>query len=218
MIQPSSGKVPVSTLERLANYLPLLIDMEKRRAKTISSTEVEKHTGISAAQFRKDLSYFGDFGKPGVGYSVAELKSRISNILHIDAKQDVLLVGAGNLGTALAGSPGLKALKFRLIAVFDNNQTKIGTPVLGHTVRCMSDISKFCKRSKVKIAILAVPSTSAQQVTDTLIEVGVRAILNFAPLPLKVPDGIVVRNVSFLTQLAVLSYDLKFGESTAESQ
>ena len=102
MINPISGRVPVPTLERLATYLRYLIDLEQDQIKTISSSEVEDQTGVNAAQFRKDLSYFGEFGKPGVGYNVAELQSRIARILQIDQEQRVLLVGAGNLGAASA--------------------------------------------------------------------------------------------------------------------
>ena len=191
--------------------------MEPKESDTISSSEVERQTGINAAQFRKDLSYFGEFGKSGVGYRISDLTTRISHILHIDVEQSVVLVGAGNLGSALAGYPGLKEHRFQLTAVFDNNDAKIGTEVLGLTVKSMPELASFCWKSGVQIAILAVPSSSAQHVAETLLDAGIRAILNFAPVSLKVPEGIVVRNVSFLTELAVLSYNLTAGTAPPEA-
>jgi redox-sensing transcriptional repressor len=203
-----SGKVPVPTLERLATYLRYLIDLEKEQIETISSAEVEDQTGVNAAQFRKDLSYFGEFGKPGVGYNVAELESRIAHILKIDQEQRVLLIGAGNLGSALVGYPGLKEHKFHVVAVFDNNYAKIGRYLWDLEIQDVARLLDSNSKLKARIAIVAVPRPAAQQVTDALIEAGVLAILNFAPTVLKVPDNVVVRNVSFLQELAVLSYHL----------
>src|SRR5271168_4608449 len=125
--QNINGKVPVPTLERLATYLRFLIDLEQSNVETISSAEVEQQTGINAAQFRKDLSYFGEFGKPGVGYNVAELQARIARILKIDQMQPVIVIGAGNLGSALIGYPGLKEHKFNIAGAFDNDEAKVGT-------------------------------------------------------------------------------------------
>jgi redox-sensing transcriptional repressor len=203
-----SGKVPVPTLERLATYLRYLIDLEQDGSETISSAEVEEQTGVNAAQFRKDLSYFGEFGKPGVGYNVAELQGRIAHILKIDQEQRVLLIGAGNLGSALVGYPGLKEHKFNVVAVFDNNYAKIGRFLWDLEIQDVARVKEVNAKQKARIAIVAVPRPAAQQVTDTLIEAGVLAILNFAPTVLKVPENVVVRNVSFLQELAVLSYHL----------
>lgn len=203
-----SGKVPVPTLERLATYLRYLIDLEQVHVETISSAEVEEQTGVNAAQFRKDLSYFGEFGKPGVGYNVAELQGRIARILKIDQEQRVLLIGAGNLGSALVGYPGLKEHKFNVVAVFDNNYSKIGRYLWDLEIQDVGRLKEINAKYQARIAIVAVPRPAAQQVTDTLIEAGVLAILNFAPTVLKVPENVVVRNVSFLQELAVLSYHL----------
>ena len=203
-----SGKVPVPTLERLATYLRYLIDLEQDHVDTISSAEVEEQTGVNAAQFRKDLSYFGEFGKPGVGYNVLELEGRIAHILKIDQEQRVLLVGAGNLGSALVGYPGLKEHKFNVVAVFDNNYSKIGRYLWDLEIQDVGRVREVNAKYQARIAIVAVPRPAAQQVTDVLIEAGVLAILNFAPTVLKVPEDVVVRNVSFLQELAVLSYHL----------
>jgi redox-sensing transcriptional repressor len=204
----TSPKVPIPTLERLATYLRYLIDLETSRVETISSTEVEKQTGINAAQFRKDLSYFGEFGKPGVGYNVVELQARIARILRIDRDQPVIVLGAGNLGSALVGYRGLSEHHFAVVGLFDSNPKKIGEKIFNIEV---TNINKLVEQNKVlqaKIAIIAVPATAAQEVAQNAAAAGVRAILNFAPITLKVPGHAVVRNVSFLQELAVLSFQL----------
>jgi redox-sensing transcriptional repressor len=204
----NNGKVPVPTLERLATYLRFLIDLEQSRVNTISSAEVERQTGINAAQFRKDLSYFGEFGKPGVGYNVHDLQNRIARILKIDREQRIILVGAGNLGSALVGYPGLKEHRFNLVAVFDNNYGKIGRPLWNLEILDVVRIPEVNAKLHARIAILAVPAGAAQNVAETLVGAGIHAILNFAPVLLRVPDYVFVRNVSFLQELAVLSYHL----------
>jgi len=195
-------------LERLATYLGYLIDLETSQVETISSTEVEKQTGINAAQFRKDLSYFGEFGKPGVGYNVVDLQNRIARILKIDRDQPVIVLGAGNLGSALVGYPGLREQRFHIVGVFDANEQKIGRRVWELTVRDIRHLREVNAQLMARIAIIAVPASAAQAVAEEAIAAGARALLNFAPIILKVPDRIVVRNVSFLQELAVLSYHL----------
>jgi len=207
-VNSSSPKVPIPTLERLATYLRFLIDLEASQVETISSTDVEKQTGINAAQFRKDLSYFGEFGKPGVGYNVLELQARIARILKIDQLQPIIVIGAGNLGSALIGYPGLREHKFHIAAAFDRDPAKIGRPQGDLIIQDEADLRRINTEVGARIAILAVPASAAQSVADTAILAGVRVILNFAPIILKVPERIVVRNVSFLQELAVLSYHL----------
>ncbi len=209
----SNGKVPIPTLERLATYLRYLFDLEHSSVETISSAEVEEETGINAAQFRKDLSYFGEFGKPGVGYNVAELQNRIARILKIDQEQRMLLVGAGNLGSALVGYPGLREHRFNVVAVFDNNYSKIGRNLWEMEILDIARVKEINAKLKARMAIVAVPRSAAQSVTDALIAAGVHAILNFAPTILKVPDNVIVRNVSFVQELAVLSYHLSIEEA-----
>lgn len=207
-----SGKVPVPTLERLATYLRFLVDWEQANIDTISSAEVERQTGINAAQFRKDLSYLGEFGKPGVGYNVSDLQNRIANKLKIDREQRVILVGAGNLGSALVGYPGLNEYRFNIVAVFDNNFGKIGRPLWDLTIQDVLALKEANQKLRARIAILAVPTIAAQQVADIMVDAGIHAILNFAPVLLRVPDHVFVRNVSFLQELAVLSYHLSSEE------
>lgn len=204
----SSPKVPIPTLERLATYLRYLIDLEATQVETISSTDVEKQTGINAAQFRKDLSYFGEFGKPGVGYNVVELQARIAKILKIDQMQPVIVIGAGNLGSALIGYPGLKEHKFHIAAAFDSDASKVGRPQGELIIQDEASLRAVNAEVGARIAIIAVPASAAQTVAEEAIAAGVRVILNFAPIILRVPERIVVRNVSFLQELAVLSYHL----------
>jgi redox-sensing transcriptional repressor len=204
--------VPIPTLERLTTYLRCLIDMGATGIDTVSSAQIKEQTGISAAQFRKDLSYFykdlGEFGKPGVGYNVRDLESRIAEILQIHKLQPIILIGAGNLGSALVGYPGLKEHKFHIVAAFDNDPGKLGKRVSGMDILHVDRMREVNASLGARMAILAVPAAAAQTVTDIAVASGIRAILNFAPTMLKVPPHVVVRHVSFLQELAVLSYHL----------
>lgn len=206
MTQFNQSRVPVPTLGRLATYLRVLMELERAHVETVSSAEMERQTGINAAQFRKDLSYFGEFGKPGVGYTVVDLQDRITRILKIDRRQPVILVGAGNLGSALVGYPGFLENQMELVAVFDNSAAKVGTVVHNLTIQDFRNVKELNQQLQARIAILAVPAAGVQRVADDLVQSGIKAILNFAPATLKVPEDIVVRNVSFMQELAVLSY------------
>lgn len=208
MTQATNVKVPIPTLERLATYLRFLIDLGQSHVDTISSSEVERQTGINAAQFRKDLSHFGEFGKSGVGYNVQDLQTRITRILKIDREQRVILVGAGNLGSALVGYPGLQEHRFNLVAVFDSSADKIGHSLWSLEIMDIQRLQEVNGVLGARIAILAVPAVAAQKVADMMVEAGIHAILNFAPVLLRVPDSVYVRYVSFLQELAVLSYHL----------
>lgn len=204
----TNPKVPLPTLERMATYLRFLIDLEATQTETISSTEVERQTGVNAAQFRKDLSYFGEFGKPGVGYNVIDLQARIARILKVDRDQPMIVLGAGNLGSALVGYNGLREHRFRMAGVFDSSPAKIGTKLSDLTVCDIATLEEVNVQIGAKIAIVAVPASVAQQVAELAIKAGVMALLNFAPIILRVPSRIVVRNVSFLQELSVMSYYL----------
>jgi redox-sensing transcriptional repressor len=202
------NKVPIPTLERLATYLTALIELNCRKIDTVSSSDIEQATGINAAQFRKDLSYFGEFGRPGIGYDVEELKARLARILKVEQAQRVLLVGAGNLGSALIGFPVLKAQNFHIVAVFDNNYNKIGRKLWDLEIRDIAELAEVNTELQAQIGIIAVPATAAQQVACKLVEAGVKAILNFAPAILRLPEDVVVRNVDFGQELAVLAFHL----------
>lgn len=204
----TDGKVPTPTLERIATYFTVLSVLKSRNVETISSTDMEERTGVNAAQFRKDLSYFGEFGRPGVGYNVRELHARLGRILKLEGKQNVLLVGAGNLGSALAGYAPLRADNFEIVAVFDNDPNKIGQPLWDLVIKDIADVVEENRRLQARMAIIAVPAYAAQEVAEMLVEANVLAILNFAPTVLRLPDHVFVRNVDFFQELAVLSFHL----------
>jgi redox-sensing transcriptional repressor len=207
--------VPIPALERLATYLRCLGDLEGDRVLTVSSQEMEQLTGVSAAQFRKDLSYFGEFGRRGIGYDVVQLRERIAHELRVDRDQAVLLVGAGHLGAALIAYPGWRAYHFRIAAVFDRDRAKIGTSIRRLTVQDAADIPAVNARVGARLGIIAVPATEAQAVAQALIDAGVTGLINFAPVRLELPLGIVVRDVCFICELAVLSY-LNTGPEAAD--
>lgn len=205
---PGNGKVPTPTLERLATYLAVLTNLKSRGMDTVSSTDIEERTGINAAQFRKDLSYFGDFGRPGIGYDVRDLHSRISGILKLEKTQKVLLVGAGNLGSALAGYAPLRTENFEIVAVFDNNPSKIGEPLWDLAIEDVANMAKRNRQLGARMGIVAVPAMAAQEAAEALVDAKVAAILNFAPVVLRLPPTVTVRNVDFVQELAVLSFHL----------
>lgn len=202
-------KVPEPTIERLSTYLQCVRSMRSDGVLTASSSEIAGRTGINAAQFRKDLSYFGEFGTPGLGYDVAELEAHLSRIMGLDRHHDILLVGAGNLGSALSHYVGFDQRGFRIVAVFDADPGKIGKTLAGCTIRSINDIGQVNAEVKAQIGVMTVPGPAAQEVADKLVAAGVASILNFAPVALVVRPGIILRNVDLTSQLEVLSYYLR---------
>ena len=203
---PPDLQVPLPALERLATYIRCLMQLEDQGVVSVSSQDMERHTGVSAAQFRKDLSYFGEFGKRGIGYDVRELHQRIAQLLRISEHQNVLLIGAGHLGSALIAYPGWHAYRFRIAAVFDTDPAKIGTAIRRLPVRDFSELEAVNETIQARIGILAIPAAAAQPVADRLIAAGVTGLINFAPVKLQVPEHVVVREVCFICELAVLSH------------
>jgi redox-sensing transcriptional repressor len=205
----TANRVPTPTLERLATYLKCLHDVAQAGVTTISSAALQEMAGINASQFRKDLSYFGEFGRPGVGYHVEDLHDRITAILHMDVDQRMLLVGAGNLGAALAGYTGMSDERLHLVAAFDNDPARIGRKLGQLDVKPVEAITAINAELGARIGILAVPRSAAQSVAVQMIAAGVRAILNFAPIILRVPSHVIVRNVCVTQELSVLCYHLE---------
>lgn len=202
------ARIPQPAIERLSTYLQCVRALRADGILMASSSEIAARTGINAAQLRKDLSYFGEFGTPGLGYDVAALKEHLSRILGLDRTHDILLVGAGHLGTALASYVGWRQRGFRIVAVFDTDSKKIGGALANCTIEHIDDISKINARRKAEMGVVAVPREHAQDVVDKLVAAGVRSILNFAPAAILVRPGITVRNVDLTSQLEVLSYYL----------
>jgi redox-sensing transcriptional repressor len=200
--------VPEIVVERLPLYLRML-GFLKREGKVItSSQELGARLGFTSAQIRKDLSYFGEFGKQGTGYNIDFLEKQLRQILHIDHAWNVVVIGAGDLGRALVHYRGFTAENFRLVAIFDNAPQKIGTMVGELTVQSLSDLPRVIQEKNIKVVILAVPAEFAQQVANKLVELGVHAILNYAPITLSVPENVRVHYIDPVTGLQGMAYYL----------
>lgn len=204
-------KISDSTVRRLSLYLRSLDEWRGRGALTISSQRLARESGTTPAQVRKDLSFFGSFGKRGLGYSVPGLAGRIRRILGLGREWRVLVVGAGRIGTALAGYPGFGANGFRVVALADTDARKVGEVWDGIPVWDATDLERVVREAAIEIAIVATPAPAAQEVVDRLVASGVRAILNFAPVKLEVPAGVSVKTVNMALELEGLSYALTNG-------
>lgn len=194
-----------ATVSRLPRYLRLLDDLRESQA-TVSSGELADAAGVNPANVRRDLSDLGFQGTRGVGYAVADLRSRIQRVLGIEGRRHVAIVGAGNLGTALARYGGLAQRGFDVVAVYDVDPERIGEKVADVVVSSASSLVEDRRSGLFDMAILAVPAGSAQKVADQLVAAGVASILNFAPVRISVPDEIPVRQVDLSTELQILSY------------
>lgn len=202
-------EVPDIVISRLPLYLRALNFLAEEGVETISSAELAQRLGISSAQIRKDLSFFGEFGKQGTGYNVEFLRKKIKEILNLTRIWDVALVGAGDLGHALVHYGGFLGQGFRISLVFDNNPQKIGQEIAGLIIQPASRMKELIRQHGIQIAIIAVPASAAQKVTDELVAAGVRAILNYAPITLKVPPDVHVQYIDPVTRLQHMTYYLK---------
>jgi redox-sensing transcriptional repressor len=185
--------IPDIIISRLPIYLRALRHMQAQHTQTTSSQELGARVGISAAQIRKDLSQFGEFGKQGTGYNIGFLIDKLREILKVVQVWDVAVVGMGDMGHALARYQGFKDRGFRVAMVFDNDPGKVGTKVENFIIRSTQDLVTSIKQSGIKVAMLCVPAAEAQDVTDVLVEAGIKAILNYAPISLSVPSGVRVQ-------------------------
>jgi redox-sensing transcriptional repressor len=201
------------TTNRLSVYLRCLNALDAAGVKTISSRSLADQFHLNAAQIRKDLAYFGEFGVRGVGYYVKELQRHLRQILGLDRAVKVAIMGAGNLGLALADYPGFRVEGFEIAALFDTQREKIGqrsrTGVRIHDIR---ELRAVVRRDKVGIAVIAVPAESAQPVVDAVVGSGIKAVLNFSPGTLKVPPDVKLKSVDLTVSLESLSYFLAQGE------
>jgi redox-sensing transcriptional repressor len=204
----NANKIPDIIIGRLPIYLRALQRMADKGMQTTSSQELGERVGISAAQIRKDISQFGEFGKQGTGYRISFLIEKLSEILKIDRIWDVAVVGAGDVGHALARYQGFINRGFRVVMVFDNDPTKVGQQIGDFTIRDISDMTENIRKTSIKVAMLSVPATSAQEVTDMLVKAGVKAILNYAPISLTVPEDVRVQHIDPATHLQRMTYYL----------
>ncbi|MEO5511578.1 MAG: redox-sensing transcriptional repressor Rex [Longimicrobiales bacterium] len=200
-------KVPESTVGRLSLYLRLLREQSERGVITLSSEELAERAGTTAAQVRKDLSFFGTFGKRGLGYAVPELVQSLRTILGLERSWRVALVGAGKIGTALLGYQDLRKQGFVIEAVFDSDPAKVGRRWNNLVIRADNELESVLEGG-IDIVIVAVPAEAAQSIVDRVTRAGVRAVLNFAPTRLTVPEDVTLKTVNMAAELEGLSYAL----------
>lgn len=200
--------IPDIVIGRLPLYLRALNQLVLQGQTITSSHELGNQLGISSAQIRKDLSHFGEFGKQGTGYQISHLQAQLKQILQVNREWSMIVVGAGDLGRALAHYGGFVERGFRVVGVFDNDTQKIGTGSGDLKVRDIRELSEFLRHQTVRIAMLAVPGGAAQQVCDTLVNAGVRAILNYAPITLTVPENVHVQYIDPVMHLQRMTYYL----------
>ena len=199
-------KIAESTVRRLSLYLRFLEEFEEQGAKTVSSEALAARGGTTAAQVRKDLSFFGSFGKRGLGYQVPALITQLREILGLTRRYKVVVVGAGKIGSALVQYRGFRDRGFDLLAIYDNDPKKIGRQWDALVVRDVAHLEKDLQREPADIGAVVTPADSAQPVADRLVKCGVTAILNFAPAQLQVPDHVTVKTVNLVLELEALSY------------
>ncbi len=207
--QPVKKRISESTIHRLSMYFRTLSLLQKEGYETVSSKELARREKLTPAQVRKDLSFFGSFGTRGLGYDVIELKAKIGEILGIDRVWKVAVVGIGNIGSALVSYKEFTRQGFKIVKLFDNDQRKIGSNHKGIVVSDIKNLEKEIKEDGIEMIILTVPATVAQYMVDDVVRAGVKAILNFAPINLKVPPDVYLRNENMSMELEYLSFAIR---------
>ncbi len=203
---PEKKRISESTIHRLSMYFRSLSLLQKEGYETVSSNELAKREKLTPAQVRKDLSFFGSFGTRGLGYNVNELKTKIGEILGIDRQWKVAVIGIGNIGSALVSYKEFTRQGFNIVKLFDNDQRKIGSNHKGIIVSDINNLEKEIADDGIEMVIITVPATVAQYMVDDVVRAGVKAILNFAPINLKVPPNIYLRNENMSMELEYLSF------------
>lgn len=212
-LRESFEQVSELTTNRLSVYLRCLNLLDASGVRTISSQALAEQFHLNAAQIRKDLAYFGEFGVRGVGYYVKELRRHLRQILGIDRGVSVAIMGAGNLGLALADYPGFRDEGFEIVAMFDMSRDKIGhRSRAGVPIYDIRELRKIVRRERIRIAVIAVPADAAQSVVNTVSSAGIKAILNFSPGTIRVPDGVKLKSMDLTVSLESLSFFLAQGE------
>lgn len=206
--KPESRDPPKAVVSRLSLYLRELQRLLRDGEETVSSSGLGRLLGISDAQVRKDLAYFGQFGHPGVGYRCPELVSEIKQILGTDRQWNVVLIGVGNLGRALLGYRGFQPQGFRIVAAFDADMSKVGQTLCGVVVHPMDRLEAIVEERGVTLGLIASPADAAQDVADRLVTAGVSGVLNFAPVTLSLPEGVSLVGVDLATEMEQLSYSV----------
>ena len=198
--------IPRKAVYRLSLYYRVLERLNQNRIETVSSDALAKAAGVKPTQLRKDLTYFGQFGTRGLGYKVESLLAKLTGVLRTTRFQPVILVGAGNLGSALLRYDGFAKEGFEIVAAFDSRPEGAKTDDCKVPIQPVEQMKEFVREHNIKLAILAVPGVAAQEVTNQLVDAGIQAILNFSPLILQVPPHVVVNNVNLAIELENLTY------------
>ena len=202
----SAPNVPEVVIQRLPLYVRALTQFAGSGDDVISSEQLGQRLQMPPAQIRKDLSYFGRFGKQGRGYSVASLEQRLRSILGLDRAWNTMVIGMGRLGRAVVSYPGFAPGGFNIVAAFAADDSIVGETVSGLEIQSISDLAKTVKEKDIKIGIVTVPIEHAQEVIDTLVDAGIKSILNYAPLSPKVPEGVTVRGIDPVLSLQSMTY------------
>nr|WP_283094379.1 redox-sensing transcriptional repressor Rex [Paenibacillus sp. ATY16] len=203
------AKISEAVVRRLPIYLQVLNELYNREVQTVSSQELGLKLDLNPAQIRKDLAYFGDFGRKGIGYDVSYLIEKIQQILKLDQRINVALVGAGNLGHALCNYNKYSKDNMKIVAVFDDHQNKIGTMINNLTILPMDKLKETVQENNIRIGIITVPGPEAQNVANQFVEAGIEGILNFAPAILRLPEHIRIHHADFTRELLSLAYYLE---------
>jgi len=205
---PADGRVPQGVIERLPAYLSVLLHLRQEGCATVSSAQLSEMALVNAAQIRRDLAYFGSFGKRGVGYDIPTLVDHIQHILGSDHSHRIAIIGAGNLGSAIASYDGLRARGFVVAAIFDNDPKRIGGRVGDLIVRDVAELQRVVKEQAISFGVVAVPSQSAQFAADLLCEAGVKVILNYTSAIVAAPEPVTVHNTDPVRELLHTLYYL----------
>ena len=204
--------ISMAVIRRLPKYHRYLGDLLERDVQRISSKELSEIIGFTASQIRQDLNNFGGFGQQGYGYNVEALHNEIGNILGLNKVYNAVLIGAGNLGQAIANYAGFRKAGFKIKALFDANPRMIGLKIRDFEVLDSDNLETFVEENNIDIAILCIPKNGAQDTVDRLVKSGIKGIWNFAPIDLEVPNGVIVENVNLTESLFTLSYLMKENE------
>jgi redox-sensing transcriptional repressor len=208
MAPVKTPKISEAVVRRLPIYLRYLQGLQDLHIKTVSSYDLGQKLDMNPAQIRKDLAYFGEFGRKGIGYEVAYLVEKIKQILKLDRELNVALIGAGHLGIALSNYNRYTKEKMQIVAIFDNDPSKVGVSVGNLAIQHLDSLEQVVKERDVRIGMITVPATEAQKVADRLVEAGVKGILNFAPVSIRVPHDVHLRNADLTTELQTVAYFL----------
>lgn len=214
---PDTDRIPEGVIERLPTYLSVLLQLRQDGCYTVSSARLGELTDINPAQIRRDLTHFGSFGKRGVGYEIVTLLDSIQKILGSDHTHRLVLVGAGNLGSAVAAYSGLRARGFVIAAIFDNDPGKIGSRIGDIVVQSVSRLPEIVRSQDIRIGVIAVPPEAAQEVADTMCDAGIRVILNYSASMVKVPEQVTLHNTDPVRELLHTLYYLSRTEDVAHA-